>query len=156
MARKEDLPVSWTVKRRDIVAAARSFIGVPYRHQGRSVRGVDCSGLVLLVAAKLNIPMKDSPTAYSNQPTGAQLVAPCEEQCWRPDDQGSLVPGDLVVFWGPTPREPQHFAFIGDGVNGPTMIHSASKFDKVLEHGWNKFWREHYYARYWLAGTEET
>ena len=32
------------------VAAARGYVGVPWRHLGRSRTGVDCIGLVLLAA----------------------------------------------------------------------------------------------------------
>jgi cell wall-associated NlpC family hydrolase len=36
-------------KRDEIVTAARSYLGVPFRHQGRSRNGIDCLGLVLVV-----------------------------------------------------------------------------------------------------------
>jgi cell wall-associated NlpC family hydrolase len=35
-----------------IVSAARSWLGVPWRHQGRTRQGVDCAGLVVLVGRK--------------------------------------------------------------------------------------------------------
>ena len=36
-----------------IVAAARTWLGVPWRHQGRTRQGVDCAGLVVLVGRGL-------------------------------------------------------------------------------------------------------
>jgi len=157
MARKEDLPVPWSVTRRQVVDAARSFIDVPYQHQGRSKRGVDCSGLIYLVCKKLEIPMRDTPVAYSSQPQGWQLIKPCEEQCWKPEDQRTLIPGDIVVFWGPNPKEPQHFGIIapGHGVGGISLVHSFSKYGRVLEHGWNAWFSKHYWGRYLFPGTAD-
>ena len=44
--RPEELPVEYVIKRREIVAAARDWVGVPYRHQGRTRNGIDCIGLL--------------------------------------------------------------------------------------------------------------
>lgn len=45
-----------TLLRSHIVASARSFLGVPWRHQGRArVTGVDCVGLVYAVAEDLGL-----------------------------------------------------------------------------------------------------
>jgi cell wall-associated NlpC family hydrolase len=38
-----------------IIAAARSWLGVPWRHQGRTRQGVDCAGLVVLVGRGLGL-----------------------------------------------------------------------------------------------------
>ena len=38
-----------------VVAQARAWLGTPWRHQGRSPRGVDCAGLVVLVARALGL-----------------------------------------------------------------------------------------------------
>ena len=45
--RPEELPVDYVIKRREIVDAARNWVGVPYRHQGRTRNGIDCVGLLL-------------------------------------------------------------------------------------------------------------
>lgn len=38
-----------------IVAAARALLGAPFRAQGRSERGVDCLGLVILACARAGL-----------------------------------------------------------------------------------------------------
>ena len=43
------------VKRKDIIAKARSWIGIEYRFRGRSRQGIDCSGLVVGVAKELKL-----------------------------------------------------------------------------------------------------
>lgn len=37
------------------VAAARSYIGVPWKHQGRSRAGLDCIGLIILAGRDIGI-----------------------------------------------------------------------------------------------------
>ena len=55
--------------RRRIVECARSYLEVPYRHQGRSRRdGVDCSGLIALMCKDLGVPLIDHKGGYSSQP----------------------------------------------------------------------------------------
>ena len=152
--RPDQLPVNYVLRRRDIVAAARSWIGTPYRHQGRGRAGLDCVGLLVEVANDMRHPV-DAPTAYSNQPQGWQLTKPCDDQLWKPKRQDKLIPGDLAVFTGWSPSEPQHFAFVGEGARGISIIHSFSKFDRVLEQPWNKFWTKNYWCLYNLPGTEE-
>ena len=149
----EQLPVDYVLKRRDIVAAARSWIDVPYKHQGRSRKGLDCVGLLVAVAETLGHPVT-APTAYSDTPKGWQLVKPCDEQLWKPARQNTLLPGDLAVFTGWHPAEPQHFAFIGDHATGATIIHSFSKFKRVMEQPWNRVWQTRFVCLYNLPGTE--
>lgn len=52
-----------------IVAAAREFLGLPYRTQGRDEFGTDCGGLLLLVGRKLDITDLEV-LGYANNPDG--------------------------------------------------------------------------------------
>jgi cell wall-associated NlpC family hydrolase len=83
--------------RADIVAAARGWIGVPWRHQGRSRAGVDCVGLIVVVCRELGLSDYDS-TVYGRDPDptrflghftagGATRINPLEARN-----------GDLLVF----------------------------------------------------------
>ena len=152
--RPDQLPVDYVLRRRDIVQAARNWIGTPYRHQGRGRAGLDCVGLLVEVANDMGHPV-DAPTAYSNQPQGWQLLVPCDAQLWKPARQDRIIPGDLAVFNGWSPNEPQHFAFIGHSPHGMTIIHSFSKFARVLEQPWNRLWEKKFHGLYNLPGTEE-
>ncbi len=153
--RPEDLPVDYVLKRRDIVAEARKWVGAPYRHQGRGRAGIDCVGLLIEVAKGVGHPV-DAPSAYSTMPQGWQLLVPCDAQLWKPARQDRIVPGDLAVFWGWNKVEPQHFAFIGEQAGRMTIVHSFSKFDAVVEQGWNRLWATKFHCLYNLPGTEET
>ena len=88
-------------------------------------------------------------------PQGHQLLSPCEAQLWKPARQ-TIMPGDLGVYWGWHQSEPQHFAFIGDQSGRLTVIHSFSKFGKVVEQSYNRFWISRFHCLYTLPGTEET
>ncbi|HJU32082.1 MAG TPA: NlpC/P60 family protein [Hyphomicrobiaceae bacterium] len=74
---------------RDFVSIAETFAGVPYVWGGKTLQGVDCSGLlqVALQAAGIACP-RDSDMQE------AELGVPVP----RPNDPGGLVRGDLV-FW---------------------------------------------------------
>lgn len=41
------------------IQAARSYLGTPWRHQGRSRRGIDCGGLVALAMRDIGHPGQD-------------------------------------------------------------------------------------------------
>jgi len=153
MARPQDLPVDYVVKREDIIAEARKWIGTPYKHQGRGRKGIDCVGLLIEVAAGVGHPVV-APSAYSAMPKGHQLLDPCDQQLWKPLRQ-SIRPGDLAVFWGWNAAEPQHFCFIGEIGGRPTVIHSFSKFGQVVEQSYNRLWVHKFACLYTLPGTEE-
>ena len=53
--------------RDEVVLEARKWLGVPWRHQGRSITGVDCIGLIIMVGTALNVPHEDK-TGYAHQP----------------------------------------------------------------------------------------
>jgi cell wall-associated NlpC family hydrolase len=61
-----------TVTRTQIVKTAQSLVGTPWKHQGRSRRGVDCVGLIYLIAKELDIlPDRLDIPAYRREPDGS-------------------------------------------------------------------------------------
>jgi cell wall-associated NlpC family hydrolase len=116
----------------DIIAAARSAIGIPFRHQGRTERGLDCAGLIIHVAKKLEIVYVDS-DGYARQPSGGLLESmldaqPCLERV------ADMQAGDVLLmrFAG----EPQHLGIF----TGQNIIHSWAQPGKVCEHGFIAPW----------------
>ncbi len=76
--------------------AARRYLGVPWRHLGRSREGLDCIGLVLLAARDCGIVAED-PAPYQREPSSQRL----RQELARYLDQGSVAdprPGDVLVF----------------------------------------------------------
>jgi cell wall-associated NlpC family hydrolase len=79
----------------DVVAEARQWIGVRYRHQGRSRDGVDCIGLPAVVRAELGLPALDV-TGYARTSTAFEMLDFCRAHMTEvaPAD---LHPGDILV-----------------------------------------------------------
>lgn len=123
----------------DFIAAARSYVGVPFHHQGRTRHGVDCVGLVVCAAREIGIALADR-TDYPRDPNGllpmemARQLAAVE----------SARPGDILLmrFRG----EPQHVAILA----GETLIHSYASIGRVVEHGQDAKWRRRVVAAYRL------
>lgn len=117
-----------TVMRSDVVRAARSYIGTPFHHQGRSRVGMDCAGLVICVARDLGIVPKDFDVpAYPRRADGSTMIALCVEnmESIALDD---MLPGDVIVV--AVRRDPQHMGFVGDyRYGGFSIIHAASRRD---------------------------
>lgn len=120
----------------DVVTAARSFLDVRYRHQGRSRDGVDCIGLPACVRAELGLQTLDV-TDYAPRATDESMLEWCREHMAAVVD---LRPGDvLVMSFGPD----RHMAIVGDYLHGGfSIIHALIGNRKVVE---NRFDDE--YAR---------
>jgi cell wall-associated NlpC family hydrolase len=80
--------------RAQLVNRARDYLGVPWRHLGRSRAGVDCIGLVLLAARDAGLDLPD-PAPYQREPQGARLLAGVLAHGRR---VGVAEPGDVLVL----------------------------------------------------------
>lgn len=86
-----------TVTREMVVAEARTWIGVKWRHQGRTREGVDCIGLPQQVGVSLGLLTYDYAN-YGPEPDPIELIKHLEAAgCYRidPNDGGD---GDLLLF----------------------------------------------------------
>ena len=70
------------VKRAQIIAAARSYAGVKWEHQGRSRVGIDCVGLPVLVGRDLGLAVEDL-KAYKRTSEGRQLIKELDRRLVR-------------------------------------------------------------------------
>ncbi|MCA1596139.1 MAG: C40 family peptidase [Chloroflexi bacterium] len=112
-----------SVTRQEIVDQARQYLGVPYLHQGRNRAGLDCIGLIVLVARDLGMDVQDR-ADYSVDPEPERLFAGLGQHLEEvPVEQAG--PGDVVLFRVRT--EPQHTGILSAGPDGdPHLIHSYS------------------------------
>ena len=86
-----------------IVAAARKWIGTPYRHQGsRKGVGCDCLGLVRGVWAEMTGHAAQEPGAYAPdwaEHTGRdRLIIAAQQHCGDPIALQEAAAGDIVLF----------------------------------------------------------
>ena len=140
------------MRREDIVATARTYVGTPFRHQGRTHMGVDCIGLIWCVARDLGY-APAIPANYMMLPRGGLLDEHCARLLILPEDQ-TPKPGRIGVFSGIDPGTPQHFATIASH-GRPTLIHALSKHKQVVEHGMDRFWLKKLLRVYDLPGVED-
>jgi cell wall-associated NlpC family hydrolase len=116
-------------ERTAFIARARELLGAPYRHRGRSERGVDCIGLVVYALA----PLRDlhDRRVYSPAPDGVQLRDALTAHFGDP--VSDLQPGDVVLMrWH---QHPNHVALVTDyPTGGLALLHSYAQAKHVVEH----------------------
>lgn len=128
--------------RQDIVDAARGFLGVKWRHQGRNMAGVDCLGLVILVANQLGLSEFNS-ADYGRIPDGQRLRAGLTEHM---DVTRTPQPGDVLLMR--FEQHPQHVAIVTDR----GIIHAYAQVRKVVEHRLDSVWSSRIVAAYSFKG----
>lgn len=111
--------------REQIVTEARKYVGTPYRHLGRSRRGVDCAGLLYIVFNAL-IEVGSDFQDYPLYPKSAEVFANIRHYAQRikKSDAGC---GDIVLmnFSGCS----THFGILTDlGV-----VHASNDVGAVIE-----------------------
>jgi len=127
---------SHTVTPEAIVAEARRWLGVPWRHQGRSRAGIDCAGLVVLVARTLKLSDHDS-TGYTRRAQGQRFV-----EHFRAHMDGVAItdaaPGDVLVF--ADQAYPCHCGFLTERLGRPHLLHAHATRRKVIEEPYGGEW----------------
>jgi len=83
--------------RQEVVAAARSWIGVRWQHQGRTRHGIDCVGLVVVVCRELGISDYDS-MAYGRDPDARKFLGHFSAGGATRINPRDVQDGDLIAF----------------------------------------------------------
>jgi cell wall-associated NlpC family hydrolase len=126
-----------------LVQQARKYIGVPWKHRGRTRRGLDCGGLPAIVYADLGDPRPDL-SRYGRDPFKDGLMRALEDALGAPVWSGSkgqcprsvLQPGQVVAI--APDKLPRHVAIIGDDeIHGLSIIHADGTpgIKRVIEQG---------------------
>lgn len=140
-----------------LVDQARTYLGVPFRHRGRSGLGLDCAGLGIRVYADLGVELPDI-ERYGREPHRNGLMQALEAALGAPIWSGELgdvvprsllEPGDVVVVRFAI--QPHHVAFVGDDPrHGLSLIHAYGGLGigRVVEHGLDAGWQNQICAVY--------
>lgn len=106
----------------DVVAWARTQLGVPWRHQGRSPGvALDCAGLVICAARALGLVAPDfDVNGYSRVPDGSMMRF-CSEHMTQ---LNAPEAGAVVVL--ATRHDPQHMGLLAPYRHGGWAIIHAS------------------------------
>lgn len=135
------LPTSTTGD--EVVRVAKTWRGVPFRHQGRDRNGVDCIGLPIVVLAELGVvvPEFELLTDYPRIPPAGDFQRRFLRFCTRLPEP---VPGCVIVMkWE---RSLMHLAIYTDT---DTLIHVLERHNAVIEHGFRGMWRTRYAQGAW-------
>lgn len=122
-------------ERAGFIAAARDLVGVPFRHRGRSLRGVDCVGVVALALSSQGRVVADR-AHYGRNPANDGLREVCREHFGDPIAE--LRAGDVALIAhhaDPRCREPNHVGVLFDHPNGGlAMVHALAQNKRVIAH----------------------
>jgi NlpC/P60 family putative phage cell wall peptidase len=126
----------------DVVAAARSWIGTPYRHQA-SLKGVgcDCLGLLRGVWREAVGEEPEAPPPYAADwaEAGANGLVEAARRHLVEVDRKSLQAGDVLLFTWREGLPPKHCAIASSDTQ---MIH-AHDGACVAEVAFRPWWRRH-------------
>ncbi len=128
----------------DVIAVASRYLGTRWHHQGRSRAGVDCIGLLVLIAQDLGLSVFDQ-TDYSHQPDGQRLQAALEAHL---TPVAVPAPGDVLLIR--FQQLPQHVALL---VDGGDIIHAYAQARRVVRHRLDDLWRSRMVRAYRFPGV---
>ncbi len=114
----------------DIIRTARSYLGVRFRHQGRSRSGIDCAGLIVCVGHDLGLQREADYTAYSHDPDGRTLHKLLARH-FEVVPPGEMALGDVVFM--AFQEFPQHLGILADAGRPFSLIHAFAPARKVVE-----------------------
>ncbi|MDX2073498.1 MAG: hypothetical protein SFX19_03925 [Alphaproteobacteria bacterium] len=144
-------------QQKHIIACARSYIGTRFSHQGRLKKtgshkgGIDCLGLLVCVAAELDLRGKNGkPFAafdergYSHQPD-TDALRQRFEMLLIPIPITGIKPADIALFT--IDGAPQHMGILASPPTSnhqrPTnLIHAYAPARAVVEHTLDGYWQE--------------
>lgn len=131
-----------------VIATARRYVGVRYRHQGDTRHGCDCWGLVRATCKDLGLFPNgfNVPRDYGRISDG-ELEKKVVEHCGAPIPEP--VVGGLVLISWPGALHAGHLGFF----TGENLIHSYSQAGKVVEHGFRAPWPRLAHSFYKLPGV---
>lgn len=132
------------IEARQFINAARSYLDVPFRHQGRDRTGLDCIGLAIRAAQDVGISVIDD-TTYKVVPNPTKMLAHLMAHC-QEIQRNEITVGTLL--WIRFDSDPQHVALVTDA----GMIHSYSTIGRVVEHGIGPAWKKRIVKAFHVRG----
>lgn len=143
----------------DVLTVARSWMGTPFAHQGRTkhVR-VDCIGLVIEVCREVGLvdaaglPPDWDHVGYGRFPDSYGLTLHLLAYL-TPVTRQAMRAGDVALFRCGT-GAPAHMGFLGDAATPLSLIHAFNartmRMARVQEHRFSGFWYHSLHSVYRL------
>lgn len=125
--------------RQRIVNEARSYLGTPFKHRGRTLSGIDCVGLPIVIGHSLGLHSYDDGVEYTRQSSGHVLLRPFLEHCERLSNPGETEDGDVLIL--KDRFYPHHTAIRASNGEMITIIHACAHRGRVVEDPFTEEWR---------------
>jgi len=122
------------IDRRDILREARSLVGTGWRRMGRGPDGVDCAGVVAVVAARLGYPFND---LKEYRLDGSGSLRAVMATSFDEVEVEKAEPGDVLLFRVYPRRYEGHCAFLAEDRR---LIHVYHHVRKVVEQSMSAQW----------------
>lgn len=123
-----------TVTRQLFAQAARSYLGTPFRHMGRTPRiGLDCVGVVVCAAREAGAPLDDF-LGYGFPAAPGTLAAAARDRLDAIEVETAGA-GDIAMFRS-AGESPAHLCVM----DGRLLIHACAHTGRVVEHPWSRAW----------------
>lgn len=135
------LPMLTPEQRAQLVREARSYLGVRWRHQGRSRQGVDCVGLLIAAFRSTGVEPLDA-VGYGRVPYKSKLEEMLRANLGEPIPKEQMRAGDVVLMkWN---GAPSHVGLLSDyPLGGFALIHAFLQNKCVVEHRMDAAWIDH-------------
>jgi hypothetical protein len=145
------------------VEEARRFLGVRWQHQGRSERGIDCVGLLVVPALELGVLRADQDVVdYQRAPHGDRLDVLLHKHCRRLASWQEAREADVLAI--KFVDQPQHVMIVSRAFDprwGFHVIHAFGNSEaggEVVEHRLDETWlrshRAKIHAAFHIRGIE--
>lgn len=123
-----------------MIDAAKAYLGVPFRHQGRNRIGLDCAGLFVCVMRDCGHEYSDA-KGYPRNPHDGQLEAQMDAQpALERIPAAEAQAGDWLCMRIKT--APQHLALHAGFIDGiPYIVHASEEHGGVVHHRLDGLWR---------------
>lgn len=138
--------------RDEIIAEARRYLEGPTRwtHRGRTIKGVDCIGLICGVADAFGVPYEDI-DGYSRNPDGRFVEHVMKFMTYRQPQ--TLAKGCAVILRDA--HQPCHIGFITERHDRPYLLHASAPKRRVVEEEWDSFWESKFRCALDFPGVED-
>jgi hypothetical protein len=137
------------MKAQAFVDAMRALVGTPFRHQGRTLHGVDCIGTIILARLSLGPwpATRFDVVNYRRNPLDAMEVnAPKFLERIEKPEVGALV----LIRW-PKMKHANHIA----AITPTNIIHAYETVGRVIETRYGEPWLRQTVAIYRIPGMEQ-
>lgn len=140
------------ISRNKIIGEARSWLDVRFRHQGRSrIHGVDCAGLIIVVAKALNISEFDI-ADYRREPKRDEFVNHFRNNMIE-KNIADRKPGDVILI-----RDKMftcHSVIFNIDQGQEIIIHAFASRKKVVEESYSDDWKRRTTQCFSYIGVED-